>query len=109
MIKLTNLSHKAMLNCPVRNSSYQGLMHNMARSMMELTYQKDKETMRALPTFLQRLLGPGEEDHLTGAIDLSDAAYCFDLLTRNLAEDCAQFFPHGIGPSAELNSTGQVT
>jgi hypothetical protein len=65
--------------------------------------------MRALPTFLQRLLGPAEEDHLTGAVDLSDAAYCFDLLTRNLSEDCAQFFPQGIDQAAGLNSAGQVT
>lgn len=65
--------------------------------------------MRALPAFLQRYLGPVEEDHLTGAVDLSDAAYCFDLLTRNLADDGALFFPQRMDSAAGLNSTGQLT
>jgi hypothetical protein len=65
--------------------------------------------MRALPAFLQRLLGPDEEDHLRGAVDLSDAAYCFDLLTRNLAEECAPFFPQCIDAGMGINSASQAT
>jgi hypothetical protein len=65
--------------------------------------------MRVLPAFLQRFLGPEQDDHLTGAVDLSDAAYCFDLLTRNLADDGAPFFPQRMDSALALNSTGQRT
>lgn len=37
-------------------------------------------------SFLQRLFGTSisaKEDHLGGAIDLSDAAYCMGLLTQD--------------------------
>lgn len=52
--------------------------------------------MRALSTLLHRLIGPAEEDPLTGAVDLSDSAYCFELLSRHQAEAGAQFFPQCI-------------
>jgi hypothetical protein len=65
--------------------------------------------MRALPAFLQRLLGSDEPDHLTGAVDLSDAAYCFELLTRNLAADCEQFFPQGIDAAPGAHAAAQAS
>lgn len=42
--------------------------------------------MARLVGFFQRLLGAAvldEDDHLLGAIDLSDADYCFGLLTQD--------------------------
>jgi hypothetical protein len=36
--------------------------------------------MRALLRFFQSLFGPAAEDHLTGAVDLSDVPYCLGLL-----------------------------
>ncbi|MGZ8356156.1 MAG: hypothetical protein ACXWVF_06040 [Telluria sp.] len=41
--------------------------------------------MTRLFSFFQRFLNPAisyEEDHLGGLIDLSDAAYCFGLLSQ---------------------------
>lgn len=44
--------------------------------------------MRHVVTLLQRLFGrhAGLDDHLTGAVDLSDSAYCFDLLNKHGAD-----------------------
>lgn len=42
--------------------------------------------MKRIVTFLNRLFGTpvcAEDDHLMGAVDLSDSAYCFELLTRH--------------------------
>lgn len=42
--------------------------------------------MKRLVTFLHSLFAApvtDEEDHLTGAVDLSDSAYCFELLARH--------------------------
>lgn len=38
--------------------------------------------MRALFRFFRSLFGPAAEDHLTGAVDLSDAPYCLGLLDK---------------------------
>ncbi len=48
--------------------------------------------MRALSSLLHRLLGSAEEDPLTGAVDLSDSDYCFNLLSRNQEE--SMFIPN---------------
>ena len=44
--------------------------------------------MRHLATLLQRLFAgkAGVDDDLTGAVDLSDSAYCFDLLSKHGAD-----------------------
>jgi hypothetical protein len=65
--------------------------------------------MRALSSFLHRLIGPAEEDHLTGAVDLSDSAYCFELLARNCVDAGAQFFPQCIDTAAGINSAHQAS
>ena len=42
--------------------------------------------MRRLFAFLAGLFGPrpsADDDHLTGAVDLSDTAYCLGLLSRD--------------------------
>jgi hypothetical protein len=42
--------------------------------------------MSAFIHFMRRLFGgaaPLPEDHLTGAVDLSDVPYCMGLLSRN--------------------------
>ena len=45
-------------------------------------------SMRHIATLLQRLFGgdAGIDDHLKGAVDLSDSAYCFDLLSKHGAD-----------------------
>jgi hypothetical protein len=63
--------------------------------------------MRALAAFLHRLLGPAEEDHLTGAVDLSDSAYCFSLLPACAADESAEFFPQRIEAATGLHSAHQ--
>jgi hypothetical protein len=42
--------------------------------------------MRRLLHFFQNLFGAAPEDHLMGAVDLSDAAYCLGLLSSK--DDC---------------------
>lgn len=42
--------------------------------------------MRRLLHFFQDLFGLAQDDHLTGAIDLSDVPYCLGLLSSN--DDC---------------------
>jgi hypothetical protein len=68
-----------------------------------VTSQRKENIMRALSSLLYRLLGPAEEDHLTGAVDLSDSAYCFELLSRHRLEDGGAFFPPVLeaGPAAQ--------
>ncbi|MFZ3287240.1 MAG: hypothetical protein WA191_10370 [Telluria sp.] len=42
--------------------------------------------MKRIVTFLNSLFGTpvsAEDDDLMGAVDLSDSAYCFELLTRH--------------------------
>jgi hypothetical protein len=73
---------------------------------IDRTYSKDI-IMRALATFLHRLLGPAEEDHLTGAVDLSDSAYCFSLLNWQGTDENAEFFPQCIEAAAGLHSAHQ--
>jgi hypothetical protein len=63
--------------------------------------------MRALAAFLHRLLGPAEEDHLRGAVDLSDSAYCFSLLPPCATDEAAEFFPQRIEATAGLHSAHQ--
>ena len=69
-----------------------------------VTSQQKKAIMRTLSSLLHRLLGPAEEDHLTGAVDLSDSAYCFELLSRNRAEGGGVFFPTGLDAGASLQA-----
>lgn len=57
--------------------------------------------MRALSSLLQHLLGQDEDDQLAGAVDLSDADYCFALLSRNQAEENAPFFPAQVEAGAQ--------
>lgn len=69
----------------VRNSSYQCLNEKHVRSIIK-EHIKRTMAMKRIVTFLNRLFGTpvcAEDDHLMGAVDLSDSAYCFELLTRH--------------------------
>lgn len=85
-VQLRKLDHGSAHSIPaVRNSSYQRLNPERYRFIIRELF-KGKTTMKRIATFLCSLFAVpvhDEDDHLMGAVDLSDSAYCFELLTRH--------------------------